>query len=341
MSVESLTLLICTHNGRNKLEGTLQSIAELKVPKGLSVELLIVDNNSNDGTDKIALDYWNSLGNPYKLEVIKEYKQGKAHALCRGYDYARGDLIILCDDDNWLDKEYLNQVLNLFNTKSDIGLAGGVGRQAVFTNKIEPAWFDKFKWRYMVETHHKRNGYLVKNDYSIYGAGSVLKKSVWSVLSKAGFKFQNYTKKAIAEDLELSMAVAFSGNKLYFNDQLTFVHDLRWGRLSIENLKQQEKLNGKCGIYPIVYELIYHRIGSNFLFFRFLKHYLITVFEVKQQLQKLKTKKLQKDNIIAEVDFVRVSSTYKNMVLMLPIVIFKYPTIKRWIQRLVEHSKAL
>lgn len=338
----SISILICTYNGKCKLESTLAHLGNLSIPEQIDfVELIVVDNNSNDGTDKFILEYWNSLGSPYKLEVIREYKQGKAHALCRGYDYARGDLIILCDDDNWLDKEYLNQVLIVFNTNTDIGLAGGVGRQAVFTNNIEPAWFDKFKWRYMVETHHKRNGYLVRNDYSIYGAGSILKKSVWSVLSKAGFKFQNFTKKAIAEDLELSMAVAFSGYKLYFDSQLTFVHDLRWGRLSIEKLKLQEKLNGKCSIYPMVYELIYHRIGSSFLFLRFLKHYLFVFFEVRQQLQKLRIARSHDENIVTEVDFVKVRSTYKNMVLMLPVVIFKYHIIKRWIQQLVEHSKAL
>jgi hypothetical protein len=90
----------------------------------------------------------------------------------------------------------------------------------------------------------------------------------------------------------------------------------------------------------MVYELIYHRIGSSYLFLRFLKHYLLTFFEVRQQLQKLRIARSQDENIVTEVDFVKVRSTYKNMVLMLPVVIFKYPTIKRWIQQLVQHSKA-
>jgi hypothetical protein len=67
---------------------------------------------------------------------------------------------------------------------------------------------------------------------------------------------------------------------------------------------------------------------------------LLTFFEVRQQLQKLRIAVLQAEDIVTEVDFVKVRSTYKNMVLLLPIVIFKYPTVKRWIQRLVEHSKA-
>jgi len=343
LSVESLTLLICTYNGRNKLEGTLQSIAELKVPKGLSVELLIVDNNSNDGTNKFLSSLEENAAHPIRLKILSEARPGKSNALITGFNHAQGDIIILCDDDNHLDNDYLILAFNLFKNNQDIGLAGGHGRKALFTDGLDPEWFDRFKWRYMVGTHHQKSGYLSKNNYTIYGAGSIIRKSVWNLVYHSGFRFQNFTNsnKAMAEDLELAMAVAFSGNKLYFNDQLTFVHDLRWGRLSIEKLKQQEKLNGKCNIYPIVYELIYHRIGSSFLFLRFLKHYLLTFFEIRQQLQKLRVARLQSEDIVTEVDFVKVKSTYKNMVIMLPIVIFKYPTIKRWIQRLVEHSKAL
>lgn len=343
MNVNSITILICTYNGKNKLEGTLNSIAELIVPEGLSfVELLIIDNNSNDGTNELLSTRKEHVGEQIRLRTLVEARPGKSNALITGFNNVKGDIIILCDDDNHLDKEYLHVAYNLFNTKHDVGLAGGFGRKAIFSDDKQPVWFNQFMWRYMVGTHHKKSRYLVKNDYSIYGAGSVIRKSVWDLVYQSGFRFQNFTNsnKAMAEDSELAMAVAFSGNKLYFDDELTFVHDLRWGRLSIENLKQQEKLNGKCSIYPMVYELIYHRIGSSYLFLRFLKHYLHTFFEVRQQLQKLRIARSQAEDIVTEVDFTKVRSTYRNMVLMLPIVIYKYPKIKCWIKYLVEHSKA-
>ena len=338
-----VTILTCTYNGKNKLSNTLQVFTSLIIPDEVRLlEILVVDNNSDDGTADFISEFWKKLDTNLTLNVIYEKKAGKSNALITGFNRAQGDIIILCDDDNWLDKNYIVSACELFKMNPDIGLAGGFGRKAVFTDNQEPQWFNQFKWRYMVGTHHKKSRYLVKNDYSIYGAGSVIRKSVWDLVYQSGFRFQNFTNsnKAMAEDSELSMAVAFSGNKLYFDDKLTFVHDLRWGRLTIEKLKEQEKLNGKCIIYPMVYELIYHRIGSSYFFLSFLKHYLLTFFEVRQQLQKLRIAVLQAEDIVTEVDFVKVRSTYKNMVLLLPIVIFKYPTVKRWIQRLVEHSKA-
>ena len=338
-----ITILTCTYNGKNKLSNTLKAFTTLIIPDEVRLlEILVVDNNSDDGTYDFVYDYWKTLDSTLKINVITEKRAGKANALIKGYNTAAGDLIILCDDDNWLDENYIIRTLEIFKDP-DIGLAGGFGRKAIFMDDEQPVWFNQFMWRYMVGTHHKKSRYLVENDYSIYGAGSIIRKSVWDLVYHSGFRFQNFTNsnKAMAEDSELAMAIAFSGNKLYFNNQLTFVHDLRWGRLSIDNLKQQEKLNGKCSIYPMVYELIYHRIGSSYLFLRFLKHYLLTFFEVRQQLQKLRIARSQDENIVTEVDFVKVRSTYRNMVLMLPVVIFKYPTIKRWIQQLVEHSKAL
>lgn len=337
-----VTILTCTYNGKNKLSNTLKAFTALIIPAEVRLlEILIVDNNSDDGTSDFVLDYWKTLDTTLEIIVVNEKKAGKSNALITGFNRAQGDIIILCDDDNWLDESYIVQTIEVFKDP-DIGLAGGFGRKAVFTDDRQPVWFNQFMCRYMVGTHHKKSRYLVKNDYSIYGAGSVIRKSVWDLVYQSGFRFQNFTNsnKAMAEDSELAMAVAFSGNKLYFDDELTFVHDLRWGRLSIENLKQQEKLNGKCSIYPMVYELIYHRIGSSYLFLRFLKHYLHTFFEVRQQLQKLRIARSQAEDIVTEVDFTKVRSTYRNMVLMLPIVIYKYPKIKCWIQYLVEHSKA-
>lgn len=328
------SILICTFNGKSKIGDTLSHIAGLDKPdEAESLEVLLVDNASKDGTSEFALEYWRKLNVNIPLKILNEKKLGKSNALIKGYNNAKGDLIILCDDDNWLDKDYLIHVHRIFKKFPEIGLAGGFGKSAIFTSDIEPQWFDKFKWAFMVGTHHKKSGFLSKNDYSIYGAGSVLRKEIWIKLVNAGFKFQNFNgrSRTMAEDVELAMAVFFSGHKLYFDSNLKFAHDLRWGRLTWSKFIEQTKMNGKCYVFPTVYEIIYHRIGIRFLFVRFIKYYFLHILDVREKIRILNRKENSREN---EIDLIKYKNLFKALIFSFPLVLLKYNFIKNWIKNL-------
>jgi len=188
--------------------------------------------------------------------IIEEQKPGKANALVTGYNSAKYELMLLCDDDNWLQPDYLKTVIEIFNQHPDIGLLGGYGK-AFFESGEKPEWFDKWENCYVCGKHHRQNGFLAIRDYSIWGAGSVITKTVWNYITSSGFAFHNSTKggKAIAEDAELSMAISFSEYKLYFDDRLWFTHDLRGGRISWKNLIAQQAANGKNNAILCMYEI--------------------------------------------------------------------------------------
>lgn len=347
--IQHISIIICTYNGKQKLHDTLAHIAALQVPPNLlSVELLLVDNHSEDGTAAFVQDRWNQLDAPFALHIIHEQKSGKAHALTTGYNAAKGDIIILCDDDNWLQKDYLVHAKNLFDAHSEIGLAGGYGNKAMFINDEQPEWFDQVSRYYVVGTPYTKSQVLTKGDYSIYGAGSVLKKAAWDKIYKAGFRFQNSTngtkrindryfgrrRGAMAEDVELCRAIAFAGFKLYIDLRLTYIHDLRWGRISKENLIYQEKLHGEGNVYLMVYEFIYNRVPCNFLWLRFLKDYIMHFIELNKEIKIVN--KPQKDQFQLKelIDIAFKKSKRKYMILLFPEVIFKYRFIKTWIQKL-------
>jgi glycosyltransferase involved in cell wall biosynthesis len=332
--IQHISILICTYNGRQKLHDTLAHIAALQVPSILlGVELLLVDNHSQDGTAAFAQERWNQLGAPFALHIIHEQKSGKAHALTTGYNAAKGDIIVLCDDDNWLQKDYLVHVKNLFDIRPEIGLAGGFGSMALFHNDEKPEWFDTFSRYFVVGTHHPHSRILAKGDYSVYGAGSVLRKTVWNKIYSSGFRFQNSTYKgrAFSEDVELSMAVSFSGYKLYFDEQLTFIHDLRWGRLTFENLVEQERLNGKGHLYLHVYEILYYRIRSKFIFPRFLKEYLLLGKSWFKEIVHMRKHYVTNKDLQTHVEMVKKASMIKYMVFLFPVILFKFNFFKHWI----------
>jgi glycosyltransferase involved in cell wall biosynthesis len=331
--IECISILICAYNGKHKLHDTLAHIASLQLPSEvLGVELLLVDNHSQDGTAAFAVERWHELGNPFSLQVIHEPKPGKAHALTTGYNAATGDAIVLCDDDNWLQEDYLINVKTLFDAHPEIGLAGGYGNKALFHDDEKPEWFDIFSLYFLVGTHHPHARILAKGDYSVYGAGSVLRKTAWNRIYNSGFRFQNSTYKgrAFSEDVELSMAVAFSGYKLYFDDQLTFTHDLRWGRMTFDNLLEQERLNGKGHVYLVVYEILFHRIKSKFLLPRFIKHYVLYYSQLKKEIQQLARYPKSEKNA---VDKAKKDSMLQYMFLLFPVILFRFYFYKNWIYK--------
>jgi glycosyltransferase involved in cell wall biosynthesis len=332
--INSITIIICTINGKQKLYDTLAYIAALCVPQDIhGIELILVDNHSQDATAAFAQERWKQLGGPFPLSIIHEQKSGKAHALTTGYNAAKGDIIILCDDDNWLQKDYLVHAKNLFDTRPEIGLAGGCGSMALFHNDEKPEWFDTFSHYFVVGTHHPHSRILAKGDYSVYGAGSVLRKTVWNKIYSSGFRFQNSTYKgrAFSEDVELSMAVIFSGYKLYFEEQLTFIHDLRWGRMTFDNLMEQERLNGKGHVYLRVYEILYYRIRNKYVFPGFLKEYLLLGKSLYKETLFTRKHYMKTRDLKTRVELVKKVSMLKNTVLLFPVILLKYNFFKHWI----------
>ncbi|MEI6696157.1 MAG: glycosyltransferase family A protein [Bacteroidota bacterium] len=256
-----ISVIICVHNGASRIIPTLKALAEQNIPSGLECELLMIDNASTDNTAIIAADYWVSVGSPFSFRILTEPNPGKANALVMGYNAALNELILLCDDDNWLQPDYLKTVLEIYTLYPQIGLLGGYGK-ALFANNEKPVWFDKWERCYVCGKHHLRNGFLKNMDFSIWGAGSVMRKTIWTFLYSNGFVFYNGNNrgKAMTEDAELSMAITFTGHSLYFDDRLWFIHDLRGRKINWKSLLAQQSLNGQNTAILYMYRLAYDNI---------------------------------------------------------------------------------
>ncbi len=167
MNYSGISIIICTYNGSKKIIPTLKAIAKQNIPADICCELLIVDNASTDSTASLATDYWDSLISTIPLRIIQEPKPGKANALVKGYDEAKYELMLLCDDDNWLQPEYLDIVRELYSRYPEIGLLGGYGK-ALFEPGKEPDWFKTYEQAYVCGKHHNSSGFLEPLDYTIW-----------------------------------------------------------------------------------------------------------------------------------------------------------------------------
>lgn len=249
-----ISVIICTHNGAERLIPTLEALEHQNIPMDLPWEILMIDNGSTDNAFSVADDFRKSLKKNIIFRIIREPVLGKSNALVKGYDEAKYELMLVCDDDNWLQPEYLKTVAEIFRKNPETGLLGGYGI-AEFRGEEKPEWFDTCQHYYACGKHHASSGWLSSGDSSIWGAGSVIRKTLWYYLRKNGFHFIHSTSpgKAIGEDEELSHAVMFTGCKLYFDERLWFYHDLSGNRVSPENQKNLVPINGRLSALIITY----------------------------------------------------------------------------------------
>lgn len=91
-----ISVIIATRDRAALLAGTLDAIATQQ-PPGCPVELLVVDNGSVDATAAVVAAA--AERSPIPILYLQESRPGKSHALNTAIARARGDLLVLTDDD--------------------------------------------------------------------------------------------------------------------------------------------------------------------------------------------------------------------------------------------------
>lgn len=125
------TLLIATYNRAACLKDTLASIAELRTPRALAWDVVVVDNNSSDETRAVVEA--NVRWFPVPLTYIFEPRQGKSVALNTGLAAISSSIVLFSDDDVRLPAEWLEAAVRPLIERPDVDYVGG---------PVGPLWED-------------------------------------------------------------------------------------------------------------------------------------------------------------------------------------------------------
>lgn len=134
-----VTVLVCTYNRCGPLRQALESIAASQMPLGLEWEILVVDNNSSDGTKRVVAEV--SAAHPGRVRYVFEPTQGKSAALNTGLGAARGKIIAFTDDDVTVAPDWLAR---LTANLSGGEWAGACGRILPVLPGPGPRWLDEW-----------------------------------------------------------------------------------------------------------------------------------------------------------------------------------------------------
>ena len=117
------SVLIGTFNRCSLLAATLDSLAAMRVHPGLRWEVIVVDNNSTDGTRSAVESRTPAF--PAPLRYIFEPRQGKSHAVNTGLATSRGAVVAFTDDDVHVDAGWLEAAVSPLMARPDIHYTGG------------------------------------------------------------------------------------------------------------------------------------------------------------------------------------------------------------------------
>ena len=233
--MKGVSVIVCCYNSEKRLPETLKYLALQRVQEDFSWELIIVNNNSSDSTATLAESLWKKYQSPAPLNILDEQTPGLYFARERGLKAAKYDIILWCDDDNWLCENYIQTAFTIMQKDTEIGALGGWCEAAFEGDK--PAWFDTYAKYFAVSRQAKHSGDITHKKGCVYGAGMVIRKSNDHTLKSLGFTNvltgRTGIKLSSGEDTEYCYALRLIGKKIWFDERLYFQHFMTKGRLSL------------------------------------------------------------------------------------------------------------
>jgi glycosyltransferase involved in cell wall biosynthesis len=247
-----VSVIICCHNSAGRIRPVLDHLRIQRNGDGFTWEIVVVDNGSKDRIADVASESWNVAGVP--LRIVAEPKLGLTYARQKGASVSAGEILIFCDDDNWLDENYVENCHVFMRANPRWGAITGTGQAA---SEIPlPHWFTKHQTSYAC-------GLLPSTQNSeqmLAGAALAIRRSAWQRLVGVGFSplLSDRRGDALASggDTELTMALSLAGWELHLCSELSFKHFMPPARLTEEYLLRLKR--GLGAAYPVIRE--YRRV---------------------------------------------------------------------------------
>jgi glycosyltransferase involved in cell wall biosynthesis len=191
-----ISIVIPVYNEAENLGVCLSAIARQSVS---AYEVIVVDNNSTDGTLAIASAY-------DFVTVLREPKQGVVHARSRGFEAARGDIIARIDGDSLLPDDWLAAVEAVFADRS-IDAVSGV---ALYYNVAAAPLFNAIDLFF-----RRRLSWQLKRRVYLWGANMAMRRKAWERVRPA-----LCGRGGMHEDYDIAIHLQELGGTVTFDERL-------------------------------------------------------------------------------------------------------------------------
>ena len=226
--------IICTYNREKYIIDCLEHL-RLAIPEG--VEVLIVDNNSTDGTAELVRNY---LGDHTEFpgRYLLETRQGLSHARNRGIAEARGDTLVFLDDDSMVAEDYFEQLREGLDEYPQAGAFGG-HITPVFEDGITPRWLCRWtlSWVSGLDMGPSAKAFP-KNKYPI-GANMAFRRSVLERTGMFNPELGRSGKNLMGgEEKDLFQRIKAAGHSIIYLPKLRIEHMIPPSRTTTDYIRR-------------------------------------------------------------------------------------------------------
>lgn len=209
----TISIIVPVYNSSAFLKKCLESIL---MQTYSDFELLLINDGSTDTSLDIALSYAN-LDN--RIIIINQLNQGVSAARNHGLVKAGGDFVAFIDADDWLEPEYLNELVNDMITNEADLVCSGYYDYSVYARRLAVHDFSK-------------KGDSVKMPEMMYALLNGTAGVPWAklyrkaIIDKFGIRFNNQVK--MSEDLVFNLEYVSYCEKIIINKY----HGYNYNRLN-------------------------------------------------------------------------------------------------------------
>jgi glycosyltransferase involved in cell wall biosynthesis len=228
-------------------EETVRSFLECHTD-GIDHELVLVDNNSTDGTREIA-ERFATMNS--RIRHVMEPQEGLSHARNNGIRMAVGDIVAFVDDDVIFSPFWLTAIDSAFKRRPDIACIGGKVVPHFETDR--PSWIeDDILWIYGVTRYGDLEREIFPPEVPI-GCNMAFRRSVFEQIGVFHTSLGRTPASLLSgEDDHILHRVADAGLKTLYSPEARVAHRISpvrltpqwvlsryyWGGVSVVALKQ-------------------------------------------------------------------------------------------------------
>jgi glycosyltransferase involved in cell wall biosynthesis len=234
----NVSIVIPVYNEAERLGACLDAIFSQTVKPH---EVIVVDNNSTDGTMAVAQSY-------PMVRVLQEPRQGVVYARDRGFDAAEGEIIGRLDADSIVTPDWVESLQAIF-AESEVAATSGRVRYYGL------AWaeaIDRVDLRV-----RRRMARLLGREVALQGANMAIRRSAWQTV-----RHQLCRTAGLHEDYDVAIHLTRFGKLVTFDERLVAAIDCRqvetnlWSFISYVWLSPKtyalHRLQSRRHMYPIV-----------------------------------------------------------------------------------------
>lgn len=197
-----VSIVIPNYNGENLLPGTLPDIL-----KSGADEVLVIDDCSKDNSVEIIKNNF-----PQVKLLLNKTNLGFSKTVNKLFEEAQGDVVVLLNNDVYVDKDFLKPLVKHFNSDKVFAVnchekSGGFAKSF---------WKDGFY-------EHSNGGQVPKLHKSAWASGgsAAFSKKIWHDLGG----FDHIYKPGYWEDIDISFQALKKGYDIYWEPKAKVIHE--------------------------------------------------------------------------------------------------------------------